>query len=357
MSTTATRLPSGPAVVQPDRTIGGWFDRYRVSAISGRGSIFAPRTVLLVLVTLAVLGYGLVTASSIRYSLIIGLVMAIAVLGNNAITGLLGEINLGMGAFVALGAYLFAYLLNQGWSVLAAFPVTLAASLVVGVVLAVPTTRLAGIFTALVTFALASAVPSLVMELGQWTGGQRGTGVPSGTSLFGIEITGSSRGLLVLVSVLFLAVGLGCLALLRSRVGRVLLTVGEARQAAECFGIATRRWEIAIWSTASAMAGLAGCLYTLAVGYLTPEVFPVFLSISLLVAAFVGGARAPLGALLGGLLIGALPPNIQSIVPAESTGMLFGLAMYLTLFAGGLGLAGWVEKSPIAVRRLIGGRR
>ena len=205
--------------------------------------------------------------------------------------------------------------------------------------------------------ALASAVPSLVMELEHWTGGQRGIGVPFDASVLGQEVTGSNPALLILVTVVFGVLGLIYLAVLRSPMGRTLLVVGEIPQAAECFGVATRRWEVGIWAFAAALGGLCGCLFALAIGYLTPEVFPLFLSISLLVGCFVGGPRSPLGALMGGLFVGALPTNIQSIVPAEATGMLFGLAMLLMLFAGGLGLAGLVERAPVAVRQLIGARR
>src|SRR5690606_622069 len=137
-------------------------------------SVFTPRVVMLVAVTLLVMLYGLSAPSSLRYSIIVGIVMAVGVLGNNAITGLLGEINLGAGAFVALGAYTFAYLLSQGRSVVVAALIAIVLSMVVGAILAVPTTRLSGIFTALVTFALASTVHSVVMELSRWTGGQRG---------------------------------------------------------------------------------------------------------------------------------------------------------------------------------------
>lgn len=347
----AAPLPAPDAPDGGHRAVDPWIERYRVAAVTGRGSVFTPRMLLLVVAVVAVLLYASSATSSIRYSVIVGVVMAFAVLGNNAVLGLLGEINLAAGAFVALGAYTFAYLLSQDRSVPLAMIVAVLLCLVVGAVLAVPTTRLTGIFTALVTFALASAVPSLVVELDRWTGGQRGLSVPFDATFLGMEVTGSSPGLLYLVTGLFLVLGLAALVLLRSRVGRLLLTVGEVRQAAECFGVATRRWEVGIWSVAAGLGGLCGCLYALAVGYLTPEVFPLFLSISLLVGAFVGGPRAPLGALVGGVFVATIPPNIQSIVPAEATGMLFGLAMFAMLFAGGLGLVGWLEKLPVVLRR------
>lgn len=315
------------------------------SVESGRGSFLWVRLVLVALACCTVVAVGSGADPTLRYGLIIGVIYAIAILGGNAITGLLGEISLAQGAFMAVGAYLCVVSLDHGWPLWQALLASVLGTAGIGAVLAVPTTRLEGIFTALVTFALAFAVPDLIIQFRDLTGGHTGLPVPFGTSLFGLAAGGSERSWLTLVVLLFGASAVGTLLIIHGRSGRILITIGEGGPAAECFGVRSRVWEVAVWAWASALAALAGACFALTIGYLTPEVFPVMLSIMLLVGTVVGGSRSALGALIGGILIGTVPPQLQSVIPAEATGILFGAMLLLALLAGRGGVNSFAEKA------------
>jgi branched-chain amino acid transport system permease protein len=326
--------------------------RGRDSVRTGRGRFLAHRTIALVLATCAVVLLGAANDSTLRYGLVIGGIYAIALLGSNAITGLIGEINLSTGAFMAIGAYVVVYLLERGLSTELALMTGVLLTTAAGLVLAIPTVRLEGIFTALVTFALAFAVPDLIVQFSDVTGGQGGKPVPMGGTLLGVPVSGSDTPWLVLILSVYAVLGVLSLLLLHGRVGRVLLSVGESGAAAECFGLHTRWRKIGVWTFAAAHAGLAGGLFALTIGFLTPEVFPVFLSVTLLIGTVVGGPRSPLGALAGGLFVGTLPPQIQTFVPAESSGMFFGAALFVMLLAGGRGFGGLAEVLVLKVGSL-----
>jgi branched-chain amino acid transport system permease protein len=79
-----------------------YVDRIAASARTGRGVLLPGRVVLLVVVAAIVLIAGMTGDNPLKYSLVIGTIYAIAILGNNAITGTLGEINLSAGAFMAI---------------------------------------------------------------------------------------------------------------------------------------------------------------------------------------------------------------------------------------------------------------
>jgi branched-chain amino acid transport system permease protein len=322
-------------------------ERVAASIRTGRGILLPGRIGLLVLVAVVVLIAGVTGDNPLKYSLIIGTIYAIAILGNNAITGTLGEINLAAGAFMAIGAYTASYTLSRGWGLATVVLAVIVVSLLLGLLIAIPTVRLSGLFTALATFALAYAIPDLALALSSITGGDAGTAITPpiiGDTL----IDGSATELLIAVVVLFVVLAAVNVWLFSRSIGSRLLTVGEAPHAARSFGLRPLLLKIGVWTWAALLGGIAGLCYALAVGFLNPTVFTVFLSISLLAGGLVGGPRSVVGAWLGGLLVGTLPPNIQSVVPASSTGIVFGVVLLAALLAGSGGLGQLLERTTIA---------
>lgn len=328
----------------------------RASLASGRGSLLPMRLCSLAALAAALILTGALGDATLRYSLTIGTAYAIAVLGNNAISGTLGEINLAAGASMAIGAYSMAWGLNHGWSVLASLALVIVTSALIGVLVAIPTVRLTGIFTALATFTLAFAIPDLAIALSVITGGEAGVAVPPVT-VGGTMLDGSSQPMLIAVCCLFVVLAVVNLLLFSRRTGAALLLVGEATPAARVFGMHVRLVKIAVWTWATVLGALAGAAYGLTVGFLNPTVFVVFLSISLLVAGLVGGARSVTGAWLGGLLVGTVPPNIQSVVPASSTGIVFGAVLLLALLAGQGGLGSIIDRGLAGLLERTGRKR
>lgn len=325
----------------------------RTALQAGRGqALQSTRLVGLLAIAGLVLLAGLLGDSTLRYSLTIGTIYAIAVLGNNVINGTLGEINLAAGAYMAVGAYTMAWGLNRELGVVLSLVLVLVVGAVVGILLAIPTVRLEGIFTALATFALAYAIPDLSIALSPVTGGDAGTAVPP-LIIGGHFFDGSSMSMLLLVSGIFLAVAFFTLRTFSGRLGALLLLVGESTPAARVFGVRVTVVKVAVWAWATVLGALAGALYALTVGFLNPTIFVVFLSISLFVAGLVGGSRNVMGAWIGGLLVGTLPPSIQSFVPASASGVVFGLVLLLALMVGHGGIGGFYDRAAVRVAERI----
>jgi branched-chain amino acid transport system permease protein len=316
------------------------------SVATGRGALLVPRIVTVTLAAAGVVAAGLLGDSTLRYSLIIGTVLAIAILGSNAVTGALGEINLGSSANMAFGAYSVTWALKEGWSLWSAVLFAVVFGFVSSAILAVPTVRLRGVFTALTTFALAFAIPDLSMFLSEYTGGEMGTAVPA-TTIAGTTLDTSSGTMLGLVVAVFLVVAIVSSLLFSGTTGRTMLTVSEASPAAHVFGLRVTAIKIAIWTWSGTLGALAGAFYALTAGFINTTMFTVFLAVSLLAGGLIGGSRSVTGALIGGLVVGTLPMHIQSVVPAAATGLVFGIILLLALLTGRNGLAGLLEKFTV----------
>lgn len=316
----------------------------KAAIVSGHGRALLPfrlGLLLAVAVIAAVVGAG--STSALRYALAISVAYAFAVLANGVVLGGLGEINLSTGGFLAVGAYVGGYLLTKDVSAPLAMVTAMVVTAAVGFVLAIPTVRLQGIFTALATFVLAYAIPQTLVYLDRFTGGNFGLSLPLVVDFFGISIGGSSTGQLYLSLVLFVLAGALTYALSVSRWGKRVLWVGEAEVAGAVFGVRIRWVKVAVWTYGAALCGLGGTLFALTAGFLSPDQFGAMLGISLFVGAVVLGARSVWGALLGGMFVGVLPHELQNIVPTSATGVVFGLVLFAAILVGTGGLVKPVE--------------
>ncbi|MCE3551116.1 branched-chain amino acid ABC transporter permease [Pseudonocardia sp. RS11V-5] len=311
----------------------------RTAVATGRGVLARHRYVTMLLLAVVVLVLGLTGNAGFRYSLTLATAYGIVVLGNSATAAVLGEINLGGLAFMAVGAYTMANLLEHDVAALPALLVSGLAAAVVGLVLAIPTTQLRGISTALVTFALAYSISDLATYLTPVTNGDEGKFLPADLELAGLLVSGSNEGLLVLAVVVMVLACAGHIALLNSRPGRVAISVGEVERASAIFGTPIRPVQLAVWVWASFLGGLGGALYGLAVGFVSASQWQIMLSIFVFVGGLVGGTRSASGAWIGGMIVGGLPIWLQGVVPPTATTLVYGVILVLALLAGGRGLA------------------
>src|SRR5215208_5528103 len=145
---------------RPEATVAGW--RRAALLLAGLG--------LAVLPIFALESFQL-------FQLTMAVIMALAVLGLNIVTGYNGQISLGHGAFYAVGAYSTAILMSHGdWSFWATLPVSAAVCAALGYAVGFPALRLGGLYLALTTFSLAVAVPQILKHrsIEDWTGGVQG---------------------------------------------------------------------------------------------------------------------------------------------------------------------------------------
>lgn len=338
MNGTLLQTPEAMPVPQP---ISPAHRSTRDAIDTGQGLV-RVRVGSVLLATSITVAVALSADPALRASIVVGVILAIAILGNNAITGLLGEISLSASATMAVAAFTAAHLVSEGQSVERAVLTAILLSTVVSMIIAVPTVRLHGIFAALATFALAFAVPTMAVFLKEYTGGDNGIGFPYPSLLFGIDVSGSTTGAVLVPAVIFALLAIVSVVVSNSKVGWTALMVGESPTAADSFGIWRSLVKVLVWTWAGLLSSIAGVFYALNLGYISPLNFESRLGILLLVAGVVAGVRSAWGALAAGLLVGTLPPQIQDWVPATATGLVFGLVL-LAALASGRDLARWVE--------------
>jgi branched-chain amino acid transport system permease protein len=271
----------------------------------------------------------------------------IAIVGLDILTGHSGQISLGHGAFIAVGAYTTAILMaNHGVRDLWTIPVAACVAGGVGLVAGVPALRLSGLYLALATFGIAIALPTVLKKFDHFTGGSTGitlfgkptqTGHGVGVNILGKQLT-NNEWLYALTWTVGVFLFLVAWWLLSSRFGRSLRAVRDSELAAAASGVNRSRYKVAAFGLSAAYAGVAGSLLAINVAYVSPDTFPIQLSLFLLVGAVVGFFGSIWGAVLGALLILFLP-DIVGLVPhvdtkqAGPTTFFFGLVLVVLMLA------------------------
>ena len=256
-------------------------------------------------------------------------------MGQGLLIGQAGLVSFGQAGFLAIGAYAFAHLREAG---VPALPAVLAGGLaaaLAGALLGLPALRLKGPYLAIATLGFGVAVYQAVASFEWISGGRTGLEVPRLDPLFGMPRAAT-------VYYLYLALLLGFMAatwnLLSSYVGRAFAALRDSDVAAEAAGIDLVRYKVLAFALSSLYTGVQGALLVQFLGHVEPQSFTVAESITLFVAATVGGLVFVEGAVLGAafvVLIPALVSGVGWLVPVS-----FGLALVLVMRFEPLGLAG-----------------
>jgi branched-chain amino acid transport system permease protein len=283
----------------------------------------------------------------------------IAAGGLTVLTGLNGQLSLGHGALMAVGAYTTALLLeDQQLPLLVVMLLATVLTAVVGVVVGVPAARLHGPYIAGATLALAVALPGLALYFGNTLGGEQGLAVlvPDVPGWFSDAVyflsakeTSSTKYVAYLGwgSLLLTYVLLANLA--RSRTGRAWRAVRDDEVAAELAGIHLGRTRVLAFVVSAACAGLAGAVLAMVVRIAAPTGFTLTLSLSLVTAVVLGGLGSLTGALIGAALLTFLPPLITNVgldaglsdlQAAELAPLVYGLTLVLVVLLAPAGIVG-----------------
>jgi branched-chain amino acid transport system permease protein len=266
-------------------------------------------------------------------------IYAIALLGLNILTGFNGQISLGHGAFYAVGAYTGAILMDR-WSVAYGWTIPIGGliCLVVGFLFGIPALRLEGLYLALATFALALAVPQILKYFEHWTGGSQGIVLSKPQAPFGLKLTEDQWLYFVTLAVLVVMFALAR-NLLTGRIGRALVAIRDNALAAEAMGVNKALYKSLAFGVSAAYTGVAGALSAVAIAFVAPDSFNVFLSISLLTGSVIGGLATISGAIYGALFIQFVPNWAQDISKAAPWA-IFGTFLIVFMYVMPLGIAG-----------------
>ena len=263
--------------------------------------------------------------------------LAIAVLGLNLLVGYSGQISLGHGAFFALGAYASAISISDlGVPYLLTLPIAGAVCALAGFLLGLPALRLRGLYLALVTLGLAIATPQIIKRADGLTGGTQGLSLEKITAP---AWSGLADDQWLYFVTLVVAVVMFVLAafLVRGRVGRALVAIRDNEIAARTMGVDLARFKTGTFAVSAAYAGVGGPLFTLPIGFLAPESFPLALSFAFLAAIVVGGLATIAGAIFGALFIEFVPVYAADVDEALA-GVIYGgvLIAFMYLLPGGV---------------------
>src|SRR5271165_664566 len=262
------------------------------------------------------------------FQLTMVVVYAIAILGLAILTGFNGQISLGHGAFYAIGAYVTAILMYQYevpyWATL---PVSAIVCAVFGFLIGLPALRLGGLYLALTTFALAVAVPQVLKHKAaeQWTGGVQGLVIDKPDPPFGLPLS-PDQWLYLFTLAVGALIFLLAWNLTRGRIGRAMMAIRDHALAAEAMGINIALLKTRTFAVSAMCTGIAGSLGAIAVQFVAPDSFSVFVSITLFVGLVVGGVASIPGALFGAVFI-EFVPNLADQVSKAAPGAIYGVIL------------------------------
>ena len=232
-----------------------------------------------------------------------------ALAGLTVLAGQSGQISLGHGALMAVGAYTVALLIgNEGWSLVPAIAAAVVVSALVGVPVGVAASRLRGPYLAGATLALAVGLPALADKFSGLFGGENGLTInpPVPPSWLGAdfplerwEAWIAGAGAVIVLFVLYNVLGSG--------VGRAMRAVRDDEIAASLAGLSVARTQTTAFILSAGCAGLAGAMLTVVLQLAQPGAFPLQLSLSLLTGVVLGGLGSLVGAMWGAALLTLLP--------------------------------------------------
>ncbi len=279
------------------------------------------------------------------------LIYSIVGLGLMVLAGFTGLFSLGHAAFLGVGAYTQAIMVNAG----VPFPIALACAgllaAAVGMVVGLPALRVKGIYLGMATLAFGFIVEEVIARWESLTGGNKGLMV-NYPSLFGWDLDSTNEFYFLCLLVTVLAT-LGVVNLMRSSTGRAFVAIRDSEISAQSMGIHLARYKTLSFAISAALAGVGGALYAHKIQFLSPEQFSIIQSIDLLLMVVIGGLGSIHGAFLGAIFLIVMPQLIslgKDFLPAAIgqaaglQGAVYGMVLIAFVLFEPMGLYGrWLK--------------
>ena len=283
-----------------------------------------------------------------------------AAAGLTLLVGLSGQISLGHGAFMAVGAYSTALLLEQ-WQtshqnlvLVGVLALSVLITAAFGAVVGLAAARLRGPYLAGATLAFAVGLPQLAsyQKLTKHLGGNNGIAIVAPNPPHGFDLYRWQAffGAIAAIIVLWL-----CANVSRSRIGRSFRAVRDDEIAASLSGLSVARMQVLAFVISAGCAGLGGGLLAVVSLVTAPGAFPLSLSLGLLAAIVFGGLGSLTGAVLGSVLVAYVLPtwsdNITSALSIHSAKvtnafptLIYGLVLMVVMIVFPFGLQGAIRR-------------
>lgn len=278
-------------------------------------------------------------------------IAAIGAIGLNILVGYTGQISLGQGAFLAVGAYSSAILTKQvGLPWWLTIVLACLVTALVGMIFGIPALRLKGLYLAIATLAAQEIIEWIITHTPQLTGGVEAM-VISAPTLFGARVNTDFRFYWIILLCLFLTIILA-VNLFRTHTGRAFVAIRDQDIAAEVMGVNLFHYKLLAFATSSFFVGLAGALTAQYRTIISWERFTLDTSILYLAMIIIGGLGTVSGSIFGAAFMTLLPaflqnlgrslsgvvPNMAQQIPFLQQGV-FGLVIILFLVFEPQGLA------------------
>jgi branched-chain amino acid transport system permease protein len=259
----------------------------------------------------------------------------------NLISGFCGQVSLGHGAFFGAGAYAAALTMVAAASVPLALGAALVTGSLLGLVVGFASLRVRSDFLAVTTIGVNFLFTGFVRKQA-WLGGEMG--------ISGIPATGlGAAGNMIMILLFACATVAFSVYVGRSWMGFAFRAVGEDEGAAATLGINAGAYKLAAFGFGTALAGLAGALYTFFTQFITADAFDFILSVMLMAMVVIGGIGSTSGVVVGAVGLTLLPEAIRFVNDYRL--LVFGGLLVLVIRLAPGGLAAIVQDLLLRLRR------
>ena len=275
------------------------------------------------------------------------------VLGLSLLTGFGGLTSIGHNALFGVGAYATAITTTQsGWPWWLSIPFSIVLVFIAGLLIGFPSSRIKGVFLAVVTLAIGAMFPSVIHRFSGLTGGETGMVVPKLHAPKWTGLASDQWYYFVCLAALIVCM-LALHNLTHSRFGRSLMSIRDQETAAVAFGVRISRTKTLAFGLSAVFAGIGGSLFVLTQGIISSTNLYVTLNgaIQSLSALLIGGATSVLGPLIGSAIAERLPPLFANLDPVLAN-VMYGALLIVVILLCKDGISGGIARlTDRALRR------
>jgi len=266
------------------------------------------------------------------------LVYCLVAVGLNTVLGYLGQLAFASAAFFGIGAYAAGLsMVHLGFGSLSAILLATVCGGLAGILVGLPALRVRGYYLAIITLAFGELMRWFYVHGDAITYGSGGFNMPD-VSLLGFALSDMKKYYLFLFMVV---IGVGASALLlHSRYGRAFVAVRNNEQAAGSLGIAVNRTKIIAFAWSGLITGLAGALYAVLNGRVSPDTFGISQMLMHFVIVMIGGLGSLAGSMIGAVLLTGLPELLRNFPGLEE--IVFSALLIVVLFFMPKGVGGFL---------------